>query len=150
MQAGFWTIQQISTVQLDTLTTAFSSTANGDFIKRKHFLRYWPFLRGIHGSHVKSPHKGQWRGALIFSLICARINGWVNNRKAGDLRRHQAHYDVTVMQMVVLLYSRWWAYKNNEIYLRNRHREHILGFCDMVSIKLRILAHYSPCAILNV
>ena len=25
------------------------------------------------------------------------INGWVNNREAGDLRRHCAHYDVTVM-----------------------------------------------------
>ena len=24
-------------------------------------------------------------------------NGWVNNRDAGDLRRHRAHYDVTVM-----------------------------------------------------
>ena len=43
------------------------------------------------------PHKSQWRGALIFSLICAWINGW-NNRKAGDLRLHRAHYDVTVMQ----------------------------------------------------
>ena len=31
-------------------------------------------------------------------LICARINGWVNNRKAGDLRRHCTHYDVTVME----------------------------------------------------
>ena len=40
-------------------------------------------------------HKGQWRGALMFSLICARINGWVNNRKDGDLRRH---YDVIVMK----------------------------------------------------
>ena len=40
---------------------------------------------------------GQWRGALMFSLICAWINGWVNNREAGDLRRHRAHYDVTVM-----------------------------------------------------
>ena len=48
---------------------------------------------------VKSPHKGQWRGALMFSLICARINGWVNNREAGDLRLHRAHYDVTVMYM---------------------------------------------------
>ena len=46
------------------------------------------------GSPVISPHKGQWRGALMFSLICARINGWVNNREAGDLRRHQAHCDV--------------------------------------------------------
>ena len=42
-------------------------------------------------------HKGQWRGALMSSLICARINGWVNNRGAGDLRPHCAHYDVTIM-----------------------------------------------------
>ena len=46
-----------------------------------------------------SPHKGQWRGALMFSLICARINGWVNNGEAGDLRRNRAHYDVIVMEM---------------------------------------------------
>ena len=43
------------------------------------------------------PHKGQWRGALMFSLICTRINGLANNGAAGDLRRHRAHYDVTVM-----------------------------------------------------
>ena len=42
-------------------------------------------------------HKGQWRGALIFSLICAWINGWVNNRETDDLRRHRAHYDVILM-----------------------------------------------------
>ena len=46
------------------------------------------------------PHKGQWRGALMFSLICARINGWVNNREAGDLRRHPTHCDVIVMKYV--------------------------------------------------
>ena len=46
----------------------------------------------------KFPHKGQWRGALMFSLICVWINGWVNNRDAGDLRRHLAHYDVIVMK----------------------------------------------------
>ena len=49
---------------------------------------------------VNSPHKGQWRGALMFSLICARINGWVNNREAGDLRRHPTHCDVIVMTLV--------------------------------------------------
>ena len=43
------------------------------------------------------PHKGQWRGALMFSLICVWINGWVNNLEAGDLKRYLAHYDVTVM-----------------------------------------------------
>ena len=46
---------------------------------------------------VNSPHKGQWRGALMFSLICARINDWVNNREAGDLRHYRGHYDVIVM-----------------------------------------------------
>ena len=35
----------------------------------------------------------------MFSLICARVNCWVNNREAGDLRRHRAHYDVIVMKM---------------------------------------------------
>ena len=47
----------------------------------------------------ESPHKGQWREALMLSLICAWTNGWVNNRNASDLRRHRAHYDVTVMNM---------------------------------------------------
>ena len=42
-------------------------------------------------------HKGQWRGALMFSVICVWINGWENNREAGDLRRYRAHYDVIVM-----------------------------------------------------
>ena len=59
-------------------------------------------MRGIHWSPVNSPHKGQWRGALMLSSICAWINGWVNNRDAGDLRRHRAHYDVTVMCNYIL------------------------------------------------
>ena len=46
---------------------------------------------------VNSPHKGQWRGALMFSLICVWINDWVNSREAGDLRRQRSHYDVIVM-----------------------------------------------------
>ena len=53
-------------------------------IKWKHFPRYWPFVRGIHRSTVNSPHKSQWRGALMFSFICAQVNGWVNKREAGD------------------------------------------------------------------
>ena len=48
------------------------------------------------------PHKGQWRGALMFSLICVWINGWVNNHEAGDLWRHLAHYDVTLMTCPVV------------------------------------------------
>ena len=68
-----------------------------DVIKSKHFPRYWPFVWGIRRSLMKSPYKDQWRGALMFSLICAWIHGWVNNREAGDLRRHRVHYDVNVM-----------------------------------------------------
>ena len=73
------------------------SLYHDDVIKWKHFPRHWPFVRGIHRSPVNSPHKGQWRGALIFSLICVWINDWVNNREAGDLRRYRGHYDVIVM-----------------------------------------------------
>ena len=70
---------------------------NDDVIKWKHFPRNWPFVREIHRSPVNFPHKGQWRGALMFSLIYAWINDWVNNREAGDLRRQHGHYDVIVM-----------------------------------------------------
>ena len=71
--------------------------SHDDVIKWKQLPRYWPFVRGIHRSPVNSPHKGQWRGALMLSLTCAWINGWVNNDEAGDLTRYRAHYDVTVM-----------------------------------------------------
>ena len=57
-------------------------------------------LCGEFTSPVNSPHKGQWRRTLMFSLISVWINGWVNNREAGDLTRHRGHYDVTVMLAV--------------------------------------------------
>ena len=68
-----------------------------DVIKWKHFPRYWPSVREIFWSRVNYPYKGHQRGALMFSFICARTNSWVNNTDAGDLRRHLAHCDVTVM-----------------------------------------------------
>ena len=52
------------------------------------------------------PHKDQWRGVLVFSLIRASINGWVNNRGAGDKRWHRAHYDVTVMSLLTSTISK--------------------------------------------
>ena len=78
-----------------------------DVIKWKHFPRHWPFVRGIHRSPVNSPHKGQWHGALMFSLISAWIHDWVNTREAGDMRHHCAHYDVTVMEMNTQVASLW-------------------------------------------
>ena len=73
-------------------------TRHDDVINWKHFPCNWPFVRGIHRSPVNSRHKGQWRGALMFPLIWAWINNWVNNRGAGDFRRHRAHYDAIVMR----------------------------------------------------
>ena len=94
-------INSCSSQKLMCCTHLYHSHSSGpyhdDVIKWKHFPRYWPFVRGIHRSPVNSPHKGQWRGALMFTLICARINGWINNREAGHLRRHRTHYDVIVM-----------------------------------------------------
>ena len=77
-------------------------------IKWKRLPGYWLFVQGIHRSPMNSPHKGQWRGALMFSLICAWINGWVSNREAGDLRTHRAHYDVNVMGNVCQNQWMYW------------------------------------------
>ena len=87
-----------------------------DVIKWKHFPRNWPFVRGIHRPPVNSPHKVQWRVALMFSLICVWINDWVNNREAGDLRRYRAHYDIIVTKYIMsakwqnVCRPIWWNY----------------------------------------
>ena len=78
---------------------SIASEAHYDIIKWKHFPRYWPFVRGIHHRPENSLHKCQWHGTLMFSLICAWTNGWVNTRDAGDLRHHRARYDVNVMNL---------------------------------------------------
>ena len=90
--------EKVPSSSLGDLSQKWPGSLNhDDVIKRKHFSRYWPFVRGIHRSPVNSPHKGQCRRTLMFPLICAWINGGVNNREAGDLRHHRAHYDVIVM-----------------------------------------------------
>ena len=70
---------------------------HGDVIKWKHFLCYWPFVRGIHQSPVVCPHKGQWCGALNFCLICTWTSSWANTRNASDLRCLHGLYDITVV-----------------------------------------------------
>ena len=82
-----------------------------------HFLQvqHWSQLLQTYCSN--SCHKGHWCGALMFSLICAWIYGWVNNREAGDLRYHCAHHDVTVIYRTLMnadywhwkLYQRVWS-----------------------------------------
>ena len=74
--------------------TAKQSLLHDDVMKWKHFPRYWPLWRESTGHRWI---QGQWRRALTFSLVCVWTNGWANNRYADYLRRHCAHYDVTVM-----------------------------------------------------
>ena len=67
---------------------------HGNVIKWNHFPHHWPFLRGIHRSTVNSPHKGQWRGALMFlwSALNKRLNkqswGWWFETPPRSLWRH--------------------------------------------------------------
>ena len=77
----------------------------------RNFFRVTAHLCGeFTGPQWNSPHKGQWRGALMFSLICVWINGWVNNHEAGDLRRYRVRFDVIVMEgpAVFSIHEIWW------------------------------------------
>ena len=68
-----------------------------DVIKWKHFRVTGHLCGGIHQSLVNSPHKSQWRRALMFSFDLCLKKGLINNQNDGDLRCHWAHYDITVM-----------------------------------------------------
>ena len=67
-----------------------------DFIKWKHFPHYWPFVRGIHWWPVDSPHKGQWRGALMFTW-CVPQQIVEKTVETPVILDTITHYDVTVM-----------------------------------------------------
>ena len=67
---------------------------------------------------------GIYAGTLMFSLICAWMNGWVNNREAGDLKRHRAHYYVIVMIYPVsikLYFNTGCGIKGNRAQSDNRY-----------------------------
>ena len=124
-----------------SLALAAPEVVHDDVIKWKHFPRYWPFVGGIHRSPVYSPHKGQWRGTLMFSLICDWINGRINNREAGDIKRHQTHYDVIVMQYDNFQCSKWRKYHQNDISVsvngtrvRYRETDEVKWFCVSKSL----------------
>ena len=89
--------EHVNLRDLNSLSNVKNNIFHEYVIKWKHFPSYWPFVRGIHRSPVNSPHKGQWHGALMLTLICVWINDWVNNREAGDLKRYRSHYDVIVI-----------------------------------------------------
>ena len=116
------------------------SMCHDDVIKWKQFPRYWPFVRRIHRSPVKSPLKGQWRGTLLFCLICVWINGSVNNLDAGDLRRHRLWRHCNVMIWIPGLSVFGWTSTKLFCIPKQRHKCIIyvtLDFdIDVISSKL--------------
>ena len=97
---GIWTRFKSALFRLGHMITFRVDSSHDGVIKWKHFPRYRPFVRGIHRWPLNSPHKGQWRRASKISLTFVWANCWVNKRESGDLRRHRAHYDVTVFRNV--------------------------------------------------
>ena len=94
------------------------------------------------------PHKGQWHGALMFSLICVWINGWVSNREAGDLRRYRAHYDVIVMlslfithwpfhDLTLCVFSQWRENSSSHVVLMNTN-----GAADVCTVVISDAAQH--------
>ena len=101
---GTFTVSNVKDY-LSNLATIMTSS-NGNIFRRG----YWPIMRGSCGSPVNSPHKGLWRGALMFSLICG---GGANNRDAGDLKCHRDYYDVTVMISSLSMPSSQGSFKHD-------------------------------------
>ena len=89
-----------------------------DVIKWKHFPRYWPFVQGIHRSPVNSPHKSQWRGALMFSFICLnkRLSkqswGWWFEMLSRPLWRHRDGLGSSVRYLRTTIVWPWFRYKD--------------------------------------
>ena len=96
-------------------------------MKWKHFPRYWIFVWRIHRSPVDSPHKGQWCGTVMFSLICTWTNTWANNPDPSDLRRLCTHYDITAMKFNTL-------YMNKQMPVVDNIFKHIF-FKKMISLQ---------------
>ena len=107
-----------------TTISGTNRIGHDDVIKWKYFPRNWPFARGIHRSPVDSPHKGQWRGALMFSLIYPWTNSGANNRDAGDLWRHRAHYNVNVILGMTPMELANWLFHGTLIFLAKPHPTH--------------------------
>ena len=74
------------------------------------------FCGGIHRSPVTSPHKGQWRGALMFSSICAWINGQVNN-----CTRHLTTGNTQLLYAIFML---WICISSHACYILHSHSSH--------------------------
>ena len=157
--------------QITSLTIVYPAVYS-DADQRKHQSSVsLAFVRRIHRGPVNSPHKwpvtlkmfpfddvimqmetfsdkGQWRGALEFSLIWVWINGSVNNREAGDFRRYRAHYDVTVvwntLYMTLLPSELLACVLNATAFQRQTYRVHF-NFYLHEFWKVLLIRHHPQC-----
>ena len=104
------------------------------------------------------PHKKASDAELwYFSLIHTRINGWVNNGYAGDLRRHRAHYDVNpnnttssiqLNDITCLAHKRDPLLNNFElIIMSNKHRHTYTSQFTYTALRIYNVSHltiYKP------
>ena len=88
-------------MKADEIHTSLLIVSNGKTWWR-HQMETFSALLAICAGNSNSPYKGQWRGALMFSLICAWISGWINNCEASDFRYYRTHYDVNVMWVKII------------------------------------------------
>ena len=118
-----------------------------DVIKWKHFPRYWPFVQGIHRSPVNSLHKGQWRGALMLSLICVLNKQlskqswrWWFEMTPRSLWRHcnaaaiQQHHQATMNTLLSNTISVWY----HKASLGYNELSHIIYFVSELIAQLLI------------
>ena len=120
-----WWIVNISASNVDPdLCCHWVSLVHNELTWWRHQIETFSALLAISAGNspvpVNFPHKGQWRGALMFSLICARISGWLNNGEAGDLRRYRAHCDVIVMNYVII--RRWTEWSTVSVFFPRRRK----------------------------
>ena len=104
------------------------------YCKYQYFVMRW-YSRTMYWWPVDSPHKGQRRGALIFSLIFPWTNGCANNRDAGDLRSYRAHYNVAVMNQVDIWRSAWYPKLRSMLYCKCSQNIRSPAVRNMYSVK---------------
>ena len=102
-------------IEYNHISSCMMTSSNGNI-----FRVTGPLCGELIGHRWIPPQKGQWRGALMSLGSMSWIKGWENNREAGDLRCHRAHYDVPVMAFIysagVYLYS--WRMMCNHMYIK--------------------------------
>ena len=114
-----------------------NTSEHDDIIKRKHFLHHWP-LWGNSSITGEFPSQGQWCGALMFSLISAWTNGWVNNWGAGDLRCNHTQWRPCNCSSRYTIH----LYPHIIIYARNIHEPNCLWITpSWLFIVLNICIH---------